>query len=218
MKHFFRFFKALVTAFFVFSGLLVAFLVMDSSFNISKKVEWFPVIALTLPVICAATSAVLVLRKHPPRVKPTQEKQLPKRPTQPVEPVPPEKRTIIELVDEMEGTEFEQFCAALLEDLGYQQIHVTKSTGDQGVDIIAIRNGMRWAFQCKRYASKIGNAAVQQVNTGKMLYSCQKAVVITNNYFTSGAVKAAKVVGVELWDRDVLSDKIARIAKATAAP
>ena len=52
-----------------------------------------------------------------------------------------------------------------------------------------------------------------------MLYSCQKAVVITNNYFTSGAVRAAKAVGVELWDRDVLSDKIARIVKdSPAAP
>lgn len=135
-------------------------------------------------------------------------------PTEP--PEPPRKKTILEQIDEMEGPEFEQFCAALLDDLGYQQIHVTKSTGDQGVDIIAIRGGLRWAFQCKRYASKIGNAAVQQVNTGKMLYNCQKAVVVTNNYFTSGAVRAAKAVGVELWDRDVLSDKIARIAKSTA--
>lgn len=44
-----------------------------------------------------------------------------------------------------------------------------------------------------------------------MLYSCQKAVVITNNYFTSWAKQAAKAVGVELWDRDVLKDKIGQV-------
>lgn len=133
------------------------------------------------------------------------------RPKAPDPPEPSQRKTILERIDEMEGAEFERFCAALLEDFGYQQIHVTKSTGDQGVDIIAIKGGFRWAFQCKRYSSKIGNAAIQQVNTGKILYSCQKAAVITNNYFTAGAVKAAKAVGVELWDRDVLQDKINRV-------
>lgn len=70
---------------------------------------------------------------------------------------------------------------------------------------------MRYAFQCKRYSSKLGNSAIQQVNTGKIIYSCMKAVVITNNYFTPGAKQAAKATGVELWDRDVLIDKIVRL-------
>lgn len=112
------------------------------------------------------------------------------------------------IVDEMSGHDFEQFCAELLERNGYQQVHVTKSSGDQGVDIVATKGGIRYAFQCKRYASKLGNGPVQEVNTGKRIYSCQVGVVITNNYFTRGAETAAKAVGVQLWDRDTLIRKM----------
>jgi len=112
------------------------------------------------------------------------------------------------IIDAMDGHEFEQFCAELLERCRYQNIHVTKSSGDQGVDIIAIKNGVRYAFQCKRYSSKLGNGPVQEVNTGKRIYSCQVGVVITNSYFTSGAEMAAKAVGVQLWDRETLIRKI----------
>lgn len=211
--------KAILKSCLIFLGLFCFFLIADSIFSISKKLDWFPVVAMLLPPICAIASLVAPFKKPQPRagIRP-KGKPADVPPPVPPTPEPPRKKTILERIDEMEGTEFERFCAELLDDLGYQQIHVTRSTGDQGVDITAVKNGLRYAFQCKRYASKIGNAAIQQVNTGKMLYSCQKAVVITNNYFTSGAVKAAKAVGVELWDRDVLTDKIARIARTTAAP
>lgn len=202
--------KIILKSCLIFLGLFFFFLIVDSSLNISAKLDWFPVVAMLLPPICAVASLVSSFKKPNPGEGIHHKKKPADIP--PPSPEPPRKKTILERIDEMEGAEFERFCAALLDDLGYQQIHVTKSTGDQGVDIIAIRGGLRWAFQCKRYASKLGNAAIQQVNTGKMMYSCQKAVVITNNYFTSGAVKAAKTVGVELWDRDVLSDKINRVA------
>lgn len=108
----------------------------------------------------------------------------------------------------MDGLAFEQFCAELLERWSYQNIHVTKGSGDQGVDIIAIKHGIRYAFQCKRYSSKLGNRPVQEVHTGKQFYLCQVGVVITNSYFTQGAEDAARRVGVELWDRDTLIRKM----------
>lgn len=116
----------------------------------------------------------------------------------------PQLDAAMAVVDAMDGRDFEQFCAELLERCGYKSIHVTKDSGDQGVDIIAIKNGVRCAFQCKRYSSKLGNKPVQEVHTGKQFYSCQKGIVITSSYFTRGAEDAARRVGVELWDRDAL--------------
>lgn len=118
------------------------------------------------------------------------------------------------VVDAMDGREFERFCAEMLARCGYQNIHVTKGTGDQGVDIIAIKHGVRYAFQCKRYSSKLGNKPVQEVHTGKQFYSCQAGVVITNSYFTRGAEDAARRVGVELWDRDTLIRKMGHRVQA----
>ena len=40
-------------------------------------------------------------------------------------------------IDSMTGLEFESFVGELLRDLGYVGVQVTKSSGDQGVDVIA---------------------------------------------------------------------------------
>ena len=104
----------------------------------------------------------------------------------------------------MEGHEFERFCADILRRNGYQRVEVTRGSGDQGVDIIAVKDGKKYAIQCKRYNQKLGNKPVQEVHAGKTIYGCNVAVVMTNNYFTEGGKEAARALGVELWDRDVL--------------
>lgn len=160
-------------------------------------------------ILCAAIvllCAALLRRKNG-------SAQTPQSPEIPQEPAP-QKKHFMEIIDAMEGREFETFCGRLLEELGYTSVHVTKAVGDQGVDIVAnAKNGTRCAFQCKRYTGKVDNSAVQQVNTGRDMYSCFRAVVITNSYFTRGAQALAKASRVELWDRDVLQDKVARVVK-----
>lgn len=116
----------------------------------------------------------------------------------------PQQRTDIALIDKMDGHDFEQFTANLLRKLGYERVEVTPGSGDQGVDVIAVKDGKRYAIQCKRYSQKLGNKPVQEVFAGKTIYGCSVAVVLTNNYFTDGAKEAAKATGVELWDRDTL--------------
>lgn len=117
-------------------------------------------------------------------------------------------------VDSMNGHEFEHYCAYLLEWFGYRNIHVTPGSGDQGVDIVAGRDGSKYAFQCKCYANKIGNKPVQEVFAGKTFYNCDNAVVVTNNYFTDSAVRLAQSTNVELWDRDTLRSMMYKIAEA----
>ena len=107
-------------------------------------------------------------------------------------------------IDEMKGQEFERFCANLLIAYGFTNIEVTKGSGDQGVDIIGNYGGYKYAIQCKRYSHKLGNSPIQEVVAGKNYYRCQGALVITNNYFTDGAIELAKANNVELWNRNNL--------------
>lgn len=107
-------------------------------------------------------------------------------------------------VDYMEGHAFEYWCADLLKRNGFTDVTVTKGSGDQGVDVLAKKDGIKFAIQCKCYTSDLGNAPVQQVHTGKTYYGCQIGVVMTNRYFTAGAKDAAERTGVLLWDRDTL--------------
>ena len=111
----------------------------------------------------------------------------------------------LEMIDSMDGYEFERWCAALLSRHGYTKVSLTKETGDQGVDILAEREGIRYAIQCKCYSRDLGNTPIQEVNAGKTFYNCQIGVVMTNRYFTKGAKELAKSTGILLWDRDWLS-------------
>ena len=108
--------------------------------------------------------------------------------------------------DLMDGNEFEYAIADLLEKYGYSFVNVTRASGDDGLDIIASKNGQRVGFQCKCFSSPVGNHAVQEAFTGKTMYGCDQAVVVTNNFFTPAAIKTAQATGVQLWDRNKLDD------------
>ncbi len=108
-------------------------------------------------------------------------------------------------IDEMTGEEFEQLCVKILHSMGYSDISTTKTTGDQGVDILAHKNGVLYAVQCKRYSSSVGNDAIQQVYAGAAYYGASKKIVMSNSYFTKSAVQLAEKIGVDLIDGDVVS-------------
>lgn len=106
--------------------------------------------------------------------------------------------------DNMEGHDFERFCAEVLAQNGFERIKVTQGSGDQGVDIIAYKDDVKYGIQCKCYSSNIGNRAVQEVFAGKAYYQCHVGVVLTNRYFTESAIKLASRNGIILWNRDKL--------------
>lgn len=114
----------------------------------------------------------------------------------------------IQEADNLDGADFEQWCADLLKRQGFCDVEVTKGSGDQGVDIIAVKDGIRYAVQCKCYSSDLGNSPIQEVTAGKQFYQCQIGAVMTNRHFTAGAVELAKANGILLWDRDKLEEML----------
>ena len=110
-------------------------------------------------------------------------------------------------LESMSGIEFESYCASLLAGLGYSNIRKTKTTGDQGVDLIAEKNNIKYAIQCKRYNSPIGNSAIQEVYAGACFYNCNASIVMTNSIFTNSAIELANRCHVELWDGHILALK-----------
>ncbi len=107
----------------------------------------------------------------------------------------------IEDVDMMSGREFEKFVATLLKLHGYTNISTTPYSGDHGVDILAKKDSVSYAIQCKRYQGRVGNKAIQEVFTGQHYYKSDIAVIVTNSYFTRQAIQEASRLKVKLWDR-----------------
>ena len=103
------------------------------------------------------------------------------------------------------GFEFEEYMAQVLKDNGFRHVEVTVECGDQGVDILAVRNGKTYAIQCKNYADMVGNKAVQEAYAGAQYYGCDIPVVVCPTDFTIPARELAESTGVELWDGERLS-------------
>lgn len=116
-------------------------------------------------------------------------------------------------IDSMDGHDFEYWCASLLEKLGFADVEVTPGSGDQGVDILAKKDGIKYAVQCKCYSSDLGNTPIQEVHAGKAMYNCHVGAVMTNRHFTAGGRQLAEATGVLLWDRDWIADAIEQTSK-----
>lgn len=109
-------------------------------------------------------------------------------------------------LDDMDGIAFEELTCDILIANGFELAENTPASGDFGVDILARKDGMTYAIQCKRYLEPVGLEAVQQVYAGRAYYECHVAVVLTNQNFTANAQKLADKLGVVLWDRDTLRE------------
>jgi len=90
----------------------------------------------------------------------------------------------------MSGKEYELFCSDILKKAGWF-VSMTKSTGDQGVDLIAEKNNIKIVIQCKNHNSRIGNKAVQEVAAGRIFYNADLAFVVSNSYYTTSAYQLA---------------------------
>ena len=102
------------------------------------------------------------------------------------------------------GQHFETQCAELLKKNGFINVIVTKKSGDHGADVLAEKDGISYAVQCKYYSGTVGNSAVQEAFSAKAFYEKDIAVVMTNSYFTRQAQEEAAKNHVKLWDKDTL--------------
>lgn len=117
-------------------------------------------------------------------------------------------------LDDMDGHDFEYYCADLLRQRGFIDVSVTKGSGDYGIDILAEKDGVTYAIQCKAYASPVGVKAIQEAFAGKEYYDRMVGAVLTNQYFTNPALEAARKLKILLWDRGYLDSMLEESKKS----
>ncbi|MDP2852078.1 MAG: restriction endonuclease [Gallionella sp.] len=117
-------------------------------------------------------------------------------------------------LDQLSGTEFEEFLAGLFRAQGYAA-ELTPLTGDYGADLILLKDGQRIAVQAKRYVGSVGVSAVQEALSGQAYYQCDTAWVVTTGAFTTNALELAKKSGVKLIGRSDIGNLMAQHAAKT---
>jgi len=113
----------------------------------------------------------------------------------------------IEDIDRMDGKVFEEYLQTAFRHQGYRVLR-TPYTGDYGADLILARDGTKTVVQAKRHKRKVGVKAIQEAVAAKGYYGCDAAMVVTNSCFTDQAKTLARRNKVDLWDRDVLIDRL----------
>ena len=117
-----------------------------------------------------------------------------------------------QIFDDMEGSDFENYCAELLASEGFENVETTPPSHDYGVDIIADKDGVTYAIQCKCYSDSVGVRAVQEAYAGKDFYGCMVAAVMSNQGFTKNAITMAEKLNVILWNGDYVMGLIHDVA------
>ena len=107
-------------------------------------------------------------------------------------------------VDKMSGAKFEEYLKAHFENLGYK-VKLTPKSNDYGADLIVSNKKKTIVVQAKRYKSKVGNSAIQQIVAAKAYYNADECMVVTNSFFTKNAEKLAEANGVVLVDRSQIN-------------
>lgn len=119
-------------------------------------------------------------------------------------------------IDYLSGDDFEDYLMGLFKKIGYK-VYRTKASGDFGADLILKSIVGTTVIQAKRYSSKVGLGAVQEVLASQNYYKAHSTLVITNNYYTEAAKQLADVNNVGLIDRYGLMKIIAEADKADIA-
>jgi HJR/Mrr/RecB family endonuclease len=117
------------------------------------------------------------------------------------------KKYTINDTDFMNGYQFENFVALIFNHYGYKTT-VTPSSGDQGIDVIAEKDGERLGIQAKCYSNAVTNSAIQEVTAGIVHHNCSKGMVVTNNNYTKSAIALAESNKIILWNRQKLTEII----------
>lgn len=105
----------------------------------------------------------------------------------------------------------------LLLHLGFDDVRIIDGAGDGGADVLAIRGGELFVFQCKWTSGKtISRDAVDEVDNARQRYGAARAIVVTNAFPDGGATQRAQALEaiglpVPFWNRNHLSRLAAEI-------
>ena len=128
----------------------------------------------------------------------------------------PWRDSLSEILHNMNPFAFEVLAQRLLRECGFLDVHVTKKSGDGGIDGTGkLRlNGIfsfNVAFQCKRYKGQVGPGDIRDFR-GSLDNNIEKGVLITTGSFSKAAREEAGAPGkkqIDLMDGNDFMDKLA---------
>jgi restriction system protein len=114
---------------------------------------------------------------------------------------------------EMSPNDFEYLVRDLLEEMGYEDVEVTKQSGDKGVDVVAtVQLGItevKEVVQVKRYTNTVNRPKIDQLRGALHYHDAIRGTLITLSGFSQGCKDSAILPGappISLIDGERLLD------------
>lgn len=146
----------------------------------------------------------------------TPEQQMEEAGVEVPEEVRPWRKKLHNVLLNMNPYAFERLTQRLLRECGFDDVHVTKKSGDGGIDGTGKLkiNGIfsfNIAFQCKRYQGSVGAPDIRDFR-GSLTTDIEKGVFITTGTFSKQAIEEASNPGkqqIDLIDGEEFISKLA---------
>ena len=153
---------------------------------------------------------------HPTSKVETEERQMENAGVEVPDEVRPWRKKLYDVLIHMNPYSFEKLTQRLLRECGFDDVRVTKRSGDGGIDGTGkLRiNGIfsfHIAFQCKRYQGAVGAPDIRDFR-GSLTTDIEKGVFITTGSFSKAAVEEAANPGkkqIDLIDGEEFITKLA---------
>ncbi len=116
----------------------------------------------------------------------------------------PWRTKLANILQNMDPYAFERLCQRVLRENGFEDVKITKKSGDGGIDgtgklIIGGLISFNIAFQCKRYKNSVSSSEIRDFR-GSMNSNIEKGIFITTGIFTEEAKKEANSLGKQQID------------------
>ena len=116
----------------------------------------------------------------------------------------PWRTKLANILQNMDPYAFERLCQRVLRENGFEDVKITKKSGDGGIDgtgklIIGGLISFNIAFQCKRYKNSVSSGEIRDFR-GSMNSNIEKGIFITTGIFTEEAKKEANSLGKQQID------------------
>lgn len=146
----------------------------------------------------------------------SEEQQMEENGVEVPEEIKPWRKKLHSILINMNPYSFEKLSQRLLRECGFEDVHVTKKSGDGGIDGTGRLkiNGIfsfNIAFQCKRYQGTVGAPEIRDFR-GSLTTDIEKGVFITTGTFSKAAIDEASNPGkqqIDLIDGEEFMTKLA---------
>ncbi len=103
----------------------------------------------------------------------------------------------------MGGQDFEYWAAEFFRGEGYTT-QMTKTSGDHGLDLILMKDGVKSAVQCKRWTDSVGEPVLRDFYGAMVSAQLPSGIVMTTSTFTASAMAFAQGKPIRLIDIEEL--------------